>query len=77
MVALAIASLIDDELVQKKEMEDHHGELYATFSLTEAGTKYLLRSYSSLIQQERDRLITKATTRSDSFADDLDDDVPF
>lgn len=68
MVALAIASLVVDQLVQKFHTTDEDGDAYISFSLTDAGHKYLLRSYSSLMQTERDRL-------TPSF--DLSDEVPF
>lgn len=78
MVALAIASLVNDELVQRTELEDNSGETYNKFSLSESGTKFLLRSYSSLMQQERERIrIKSSSSRPAAFDSDLDDDVPF
>ena len=80
MTSLAVASLMNDGLIERVELIDQDGDPYHGFNLTDSGTKHLLRSYSTLIQQERDRL--KASTRSIparrvAFDSDLDDDVPF
>jgi hypothetical protein len=78
MVALAIASLVDAKLVDQLHLTGDHGEEYNNYVLSESGTKYLLRSYSTLMQQERDRLRPQSTTRKGvAFNTDLDDDVPF
>lgn len=78
MAVLALASLVEDGLVDRIELTDRNGDRYNSYSLSDSGTKYLLRSYSVLVQQERDRIlrISNAPKRG-NFADDLDDDVPF
>lgn len=77
MVALAVASLINDNLVDRLPLNDEHGHPYNAYVLSEAGTKFLLRLYSSLMQQERDRLRPQPkATRPPAFDSDLDD-VPF
>lgn len=78
MVALAIASLLDDQLVTQLVLSDDNGDEYNSYTLSEPGTRYLLRSYSALMQQEKDRVrrpIVKS--RPPAFDADLDDDVPF
>ncbi|WP_420138209.1 hypothetical protein [Sphingomonas sp.] len=78
MVALAIASLIDEGLVNRIELTDHDGDPFNKFALSESGTKFLLRSYSTLIQQERERVHAQALARRPAALNtDLDDDVPF
>lgn len=78
MTALALASLVHDGLIERIGLTDQDGDPYNTYALSESGTKYLLRSYSSLMQQEKDRIRPKPPVRSKGgFADDLDDDVPF
>ena len=78
MVALAVVSLVDDKLVSPVQLTTDEGEPYTQYTLSNAGTKYLLRSYSALMQQERDRLRPQPPAlRKGGFADDLDDDVPF
>jgi hypothetical protein len=78
MLALAIASLVDDQLVTQLQNEDQDGDLYNTYVLSDAGTKFLLRSYSTLMQQEKERVKPTSRLRSlSAFDSDLDDDVPF
>ncbi len=77
MVALAIASLVNDQLVEQLRLEDDHGEPYNSYALSDAGTKFLLRSYSSLMQQEKDRLRPPRTAKPPNFDSNLDNDVPF
>lgn len=78
MVALAIASLASDKLVQQFRLEGDHGDEYNSYALSDAGTKYLLRSYSTLMQQERDRVRPRQAVRiPPAFDANLDDEVPF
>lgn len=78
MVALAIASLVDARLVEQLHLTGDHGDEYNNYILSESGTKYLLRSYSTLMQQERDRLASRPSAKlRPAFDTDLDEDVPF
>lgn len=77
MTALAIASLMHDELIDRNELTDQDGDSYNSYSLSHSGTKYLLRSYSSLMQQERNRIAQQSRMTSKGGFADLDDDVPF
>jgi nucleoside 2-deoxyribosyltransferase len=77
MVALAIASLAAEGLIEKFDNTDQNDEPYCTFALTDLGSKYLLRSYSSLMQQERDRTAPQQRFTLRGTPDGLDDDVPF
>jgi len=77
MIALAIVSLMHDGLVDRLDMTDNNGEPYHTYALSDAGTKYLLRSYSTLMQQERALVRSAPTAKRTSSFDDLNDDVPF
>lgn len=74
MVALAITSLEHDKLIIQHVEADRDGEEYLSFSLSEHGKRHLLRSYSALMQQERDRVSNNVSTSG--FPDDLED-VPF
>lgn len=75
MVALALTSLMNDGLVFSSEQRDENGDEYNGYTLSDAGTKYLLRSYSSLMQQERDR-VTFNSKRATRFGDGSDE-IPF
>lgn len=75
MVALALTSLVHDSLVLQLQQEDRDGDPYNTYVLSESGNKFLLRSYSTLMQQERSRVVSSKPTQG-GFPD-LDDDVPF
>lgn len=81
MISLALMSLIDQNLVQRNEDEDR-GEVYNTFALSDSGMKFLLRSYSVLMQSEMEsassttRLPTPSRRNPFSSAE-LDDDIPF
>ena len=75
MVALALTSLIHESSVVQLQQEDQNGDPYNTYVLSESGSKYLLRSYSTLMQQERLRVSNRPSRAT--FPDDLDDDVPF
>ncbi len=77
MVGLAIVALVNEGLVDQIVNEDRDGDPFNTYVLTEAGTKYLLRSYSSLMQQERSRIASDHSSFGGGFPPDLDDDVPF
>lgn len=78
MAALAILSLVDEGLIEQIRNERDHGELYSSYTLSDSGTRYLLRSYSSLMQQERNRIRSPVSlSRPSGFADDLADHVPF
>lgn len=79
MVALAIASLMSDGLVNRVNQNDEQGDPYHAFILSDPGTKFLLRSYSTLMQQERDRLKANPARRARpaAFDSDLDEEVPF
>lgn len=78
MVALAIISLVDDKLVNKIELSGEDDQPYNSYALSGAGTNYLLRSYSTLMQQERERLKQpQRKAARGGFLDDLNDDVPF
>ena len=78
MTALAIVSLMDDQLVKQIQLTDDHGEPYNQYALSDTDIKYLLRSYSTIMQQERDRIRPPSVPSCKrGFADDLDDDVPF
>lgn len=77
MVALGILGLVADKLVDKIQLTDNDGDEYNKYALSEAGTKYLLRSYSALMQQERDRLRPPRPSSRPAFDADLDDDIPF
>ncbi len=72
MVALAVARLIDDGLIEKNEAYDNDAhERYVAINLTDIGSKYLLRSYSSLMKAEQ------SDFTSGRLFDDEADDVPF
>lgn len=85
MTALAIASLLDDGLIEAHQLTDQDGDAYTSYSLSDHGKKHLLRSYSSMMQTERDRLVRSQASEatrwqtpvSAAFSDDLDEDVPF
>ena len=63
MVALAIARLIDEGLVEKNEAYDNDlHESYVAINLTESGSKYLLRSYSALMKAEQSDYMSGQTT---------------
>jgi len=72
MVSLAVASLIDDGMLETFEVYDNDShQNYMAFKLTENGRRYVLRSYASLKRLEEERLMN-------SYEDDkLDEDVPF
>jgi hypothetical protein len=72
MVALAVARLIHDELIEKNEAYDNDAhESYVAINLTEMGSKYLLRSYSSLMKAEQ------SDFTSGRLFEDEAEDVPF
>lgn len=77
MVALATMSLVHDNLFEQMNLTDDDGDPYIGYRLTDAGNKYLLRSYSALMKQEQDRLRPRSAPARNAFAEDLDDDVPF
>lgn len=78
MTALAVISLMSDKLIEQIELEDDDGDKFNGYTLSEAGTKYLLRSYSTLMQQEKERVRMQSPSRKAMpFDSDLDDDVPF
>jgi hypothetical protein len=75
MVALALIALMSDKLIEQIELEDNDGDKFNSYTLSESGTKYLLRSYSTLMQKERERVRMRSPLRA--FDSDLDEDVPF
>jgi hypothetical protein len=75
MVALALTSLINDSLVVQLQQEDQDGGQYNTYVLSDSGKRFLLRSYSTLMQQERSRIAVGKPIQG-GFPD-LDEDVPF
>lgn len=78
MVALATMSLVHDGLFEHINLTDDNGEPYISYKLAESGNKYLLRSYSALMNQERGRLRPQpAIGTRRGFSEDLGDDVPF
>lgn len=78
MVALAIMGLVDDKLIDQIRNDDDRGGTYNTYSLSDSGTKYLLRSYSALMEQERDRVKSvQLINQTGGFGSGFDDDVPF
>lgn len=77
MVALAVTSLVDDNLAAAFHSSDNNGNDYRTYDLTESGRKYLLRSYSALMQNERNQLARKSHPKPFGFSEELDNDVPF
>lgn len=77
MVALATMSLFHDGLFEQINSEDNNGEPYLGYRLTESGNKYLLRSYSALMNQERERLRPRVPPPTRRGFDDIDEDVPF
>jgi hypothetical protein len=78
MTALAVTSLMSDKLIQIVEREDQDGDIYHGYILSESGTKYLLRSYSTLMQQEKERLRVRSPSKKlGAFDSDLEDDIPF
>ena len=80
MAALAIASLLEDGLIEQHKLVDENGDPYNSFALSDHGQKHLLRSYSSLMKDEKDRATKAAASswksKSTSY-DDLEDDIPF
>lgn len=86
MVSLAIASLLDDGLIEKHVNSDYN-EPYLTYSVSEKGQKYILRSYSDMMKKERDlaeqslaastAAWEKVLSRSTTDVATLDDDIPF
>lgn len=86
MVALAVASLLDDGLIQKHAHEEN-GEPYLTYSVSDQGQKYILRSYTEIMMKERElaeqsqerALVAweKMMKRPAPEAAGLDDDIPF
>jgi len=79
MVALAVASLLHDDLIAKHQLSDQDGDLYNSFALSDGGQRHLLRTYSSLMREEKQRsAIGRAAPKADANNhDDLDDDIPF
>ena len=77
MTALAIASLLDNGLIETHDLCDLDGDPYTSYSLSDKGTKHLLRSYSSVMQHERENLNRAKQRASKGLGSDLDDDVPF
>lgn len=75
MAALAIASLLDDNLIERKEVADSDGEWIA-YLLSDQGRKHLLRSYSTIMEEEKGRAGRAQKTTLVNY-DDLDDDIPF
>jgi hypothetical protein len=81
MVALAVSNLVEKSLVATSQSFDENNEPYVMITLTPEGRNYLLRSYSTLMQEEKDRIALRPSKKSPrpaaSFDSDLDDDVPF
>lgn len=79
MIALAVASLSEDGLIERHELTDQDGDPYNSFALSDHGQRHLLRNYSSLMRTEKE-LIAKPTQLSKGHTsnyDDLGDDIPF
>lgn len=79
MIALAVASLVEDGLIERHELADQDGDPYNSFALSDHGQRHLLRNYGSLMRTEKE-LIGKPTSWNQSRPtkyDDLDDDIPF
>jgi hypothetical protein len=82
MVALVLASLVSDGLVNQHDMNDQYEGDYLSFSLSEKGQRHLLRDYSTLMRHEKERANNQRSlgwnkTPASSGYDDLDDDIPF
>lgn len=76
MLALALTSLLADELVQSHDHTDNYEGDYRTFSLTEEGRRRMMREYATLMKDEAARLpVVRPAPKA--FDTDLDDDVPF
>lgn len=87
MVALAIASLLDEGMIER-HVNEGQDEEFLTFSISDRGQKHMLRSYSEVMKLEREKATKeaageskgwgpKAKTSAGSGYDDLDDDIPF
>lgn len=79
MIALAVASLVEDGLIEKHELTDQDGDPYNSFALSDHGQRHLLRDYGNLMRNERELIAKSPTWNSpkSSNHDDLDDDIPF
>ena len=77
MTTLALMSLVDNEMIERSSGADENGDPYNSFTLSHAGSRYMLRSYSDLMQQERNRVKSIANSaKRGGFGDDSDD-TPF
>lgn len=79
MVALALLGLLNENLVTQHEYEESGG-VYNTYTLSEQGQRYILREYSSLMQDEKNRMSTQSNhirSAGKGFLADLDGDIPF
>jgi DNA-binding PadR family transcriptional regulator len=82
MVALALASLSNDGLVDKYELTDDNGEQYISFAISSDGQRYILRDYSALMRHEKDRAsgqraIDWAKPVISPPSEKYDEDIPF
>jgi hypothetical protein len=70
MISLALISLINDGLVDKSTLFDSDGDEYTAFRLSEQGSKFLLRSYSVLMQAEMQRVGARSRNKN-GFSDEI------
>lgn len=73
MVTLAVTSLMTDGFIDQKINENHNYEEYRSLTLSDYGRKSVMRQYSSLMKEERDRLQASRMLSATAF----DDEVPF
>lgn len=82
MVALALTSLLHDELIARHEVTGSNYDEYVSYTLSDKGQKHILRDYAALMQQEQataelQQSFGWSKSKTPSGYDDLDDDIPF